>query len=452
MDDGTTTQNRPAPRRIISSKTWDGYGYTSVADCLRLWDPRQVTASFRTGRAAGVSASNSLEDSVDNVGSYADLFHNLRSDLHHQSSGADTGHEFDTVMQLVSVGSANAHLEGRDGSQSWRYDGPVMPDLGQSGFPGPFYHGSLYGDTPDVDTSFYGPKAIKLTTPTNPVENLAVSLAELKSEGFPPSLDLDHWKSTTASARTVADKHLETQFGWLPLISDVHKTFYAIKNASRLLDQFQRDAGNSIRRRLTFPTTVTEESYPDGYSTCWAENVSPSGFASMWLGRATGGVLKETRRTQNTVTFSGAFTYFLQKDNHVLNRLKEYEQMVNHLLGTRLDAETLWNLAPWSWLSDWKANIGDNIANASKLSEDGLVLRYGYLMSETISDHTLSLHGPIPDGVGSCGPISLTFSTVRKQRVRATPYGFGLDPNGFNVRQWSILGALGITKAPGKLW
>lgn len=126
--------------------------------------------------------------------------------------------------------------------------------------------------------------------------------------------------------------------------------------------------------------------------------------------------------------------------------------MVNHLLGTRLDAETLWNLAPWSWLSDWKANIGDNIANASKLSEDGLVLRYGYLMSETISDHTLSLHGPIPDGVGSCGPISLTFSTVRKQRVRATPYGFGLDPNGFNVRQWSILGALGITKAPGKLW
>lgn len=451
MADGFITQDRPAPRKIISSKTWDGFGYTSVADCLRLWNPRQVTTSYRTSGPLGVDSSDSLEDVVDQSVDYKSKFHALKSQQRNDTSGADTGHDFNTLKQSIEVGSSAAHLEGVDGGRKWRYDGPVIPDLGFT-FPGTFYHGSLFGGAPDVDVNVYGPTAIKLTAPTNPIEALAVGLAELKSEGFPPSVNLDHWKKMTASARTAGEAHLEIQFGWLPLMSDIQKTFYAIKNASRLLDQFQRDSGGTIRRRMTFPTTVTETTYDDMYTTAWAENVSPSGFASMWQGRSTGGVLTEHLRTQNTVSFSGAFTYFLQRDNSTLNKLKAYEQKINHLLGTRVTPETLWNLAPWSWLSDWKLNIGDNISNAVRLSEDGLVLKYGYLMSETITDHTLLLRGPVPAMGGSCGPISITFTTVRKERVRATPYGFAINPNSFNVRQWGILGALGLTKAPNKLW
>jgi hypothetical protein len=46
--------------------------------------------------------------------------------------------------------------------------------------------------------------------------------------------------------------------------------------------------------------------------------------------------------------------------------------------------------------------------------------------------------------------VSVSFQTKVKKRLRATPYGFGLDPNwsDFTDRQLSILGALGITRAP----
>lgn len=450
---GFITTDRPSPssKKKVSSKTWDGFGYTSVADCLRFYDPRQVTTSYRTGRPYGVSSSDSLEDVVDASGSYQDMFHALKQDLRDSPPlGSDTGHEFNTLDQRVTLSHSNEHLEGIDGGRKWRYDGPISPDVGH--LVPALYTGSLFGGAPDVNQSVYGPTAIKLTAPTNPIEALAVGLAELKSEGFPPSVNLDHWKSRTASARHAGEAHLEVQFGWLPLMSDIQKTFYAIKHASQLLDQLQRDSGGTIRRRMTFPTTVSEQfntlspSHP-----IWVENVAPSALASMMVGRATAGILTESIRSQNTVSFSGAFTYYLQRDNSTLNKLKGYEQKINHLLGTRVTPETLWNLAPWSWLSDWKINIGDNISNAVRLSEDGLVLRYGYLMSETITDHTLSLSGPVST-TGVSGPYSITFSTIRKERVRATPYGFAINPTSFNVRQWGILGALGLTKAPEKLW
>jgi len=33
-----------------------------------------------------------------------------------------------------------------------------------------------------------------------------------------------------------------------------------------------------------------------------------------------------------------------------------------------------------------------------------------------------------------------------KKRVKATPYGFGLDTDAFTPRQWAILGSLGISR------
>lgn len=160
--------------------------------------------------------------------------------------------------------------------------------------------------------------------------------------------------------------------------------------------------------------------------------------------------MSEELRTQRTIRFSGAYTYHLQSDNNHLNKLKAYEQRFNHLIGTRLTPSTLWELAPWSWLADWKFNVGDNIANAVALQNDGLVLRYGYLMVTTIQDHTFTLTGPKFKN-GTQGPYRITFTQVSKQRYRATPYGFGLNPASFDLRKWSILGSLGLTLAPGKL-
>jgi len=41
--------------------------------------------------------------------------------------------------------------------------------------------------------------------------------------------------------------------------------------------------------------------------------------------------------------------------------------------------------------------------------------------------------------------------TSVKQRSVATPFGFGLDPGAFSPKQWSIIAALGFSKAPRSL-
>lgn len=118
----------------------------------------------------------------------------------------------------------------------------------------------------------------------------------------------------------------------------------------------------------------------------------------------------------------------------------------NKLLGTRLTPEVLWNLAPWSWAADWITNTGDVLHNISMFAQDGLVLRYGYVMEETIIERTWTLHG-----VGfksSPGPynFSSTLREIHKVRRKATPFGFGVSEEAFTPRQYSILAALGMSR------
>jgi hypothetical protein len=84
------------------------------------------------------------------------------------------------------------------------------------------------------------------------------------------------------------------------------------------------------------------------------------------------------------------------------------------------------------------------------LSNDSLVLRWGYIMCHYTCRDTYLLDGVAVKG-STGGPRSQTFVTDVKTRYRATPYGFGLDIASFSPRQWAILGALGISRAQGML-
>jgi hypothetical protein len=138
-------------------------------------------------------------------------------------------------------------------------------------------------------------------------------------------------------------------------------------------------------------------------------------------------------------------------ENSFSAKLESYEQKAN-ILGTRLTPEVLWELAPWSWLFDWQANVGDILSNLSLLSADGLVMRYGYLMCHTLAynRYVIPAGARFTPGVET-GPIFTVLGRETKERVRATPYGFGLNPDSFSIRQWAILGALGLTKTPRAL-
>jgi hypothetical protein len=112
-----------------------------------------------------------------------------------------------------------------------------------------------------------------------------------------------------------------------------------------------------------------------------------------------------------------------------------------------LDPNVLWRLAPWSWLVDWFVNAGDVISNLTDMAIDGLVLQYGYMMEHTIICDELRLVGPRFKS-GALVDTTLCLVTETKQRVKATPYGFGLSWSSFSPTQLAILAALGITHAP----
>jgi len=131
-----------------------------------------------------------------------------------------------------------------------------------------------------------------------------------------------------------------------------------------------------------------------------------------------------------------------------------FVEKANHLLGLELTPAVLWELAPWSWLIDWKLHIGRLLAVHQEFSTNSLVLRYGYLMVETTWENILSMSSYDLNLNGSWTPtpsITANYVTQRKERFRATPYGFGIDTASFSDMQWSILAALGMTRSPKKL-
>jgi len=122
-------------------------------------------------------------------------------------------------------------------------------------------------------------------------------------------------------------------------------------------------------------------------------------------------------------------------------------------LGTRLDPEVLWNLAPWTWMVDWVANFGDIVGNLSAIVADHLVMQYGYIMHEVIVTKEIYF----PRGLYSRNtypyissfdekPWNVTLTYHSKTRTGASPFGFGLSPESFTTQQWAILGALGISR------
>jgi len=308
---------------------------------------------------------------------------------------------------------------------------------------------STFRPLPSFDSSYYGTTAINATRPTNPVADLAVNLAEFKSEGARLNVHTDYG-SIRKSADNIGDDWLNSQFGWLPLAGAIRDTAKAVRNSSEIVAQLQRDAGKLVHRRYSFPLEVLENTvYVPKTGKLNLPVTDAQCYQIFSGGVRTGSMLQEVQ-TSRSVRFSGAYTYHLNVGDDLLSRLDRYEQYSNKLLGTRLTPEVAWNLMPWSWLADWHWDIGKIISNATALGDDSLVLVYGYLTEWTTVRHRVTITGPSLIS-GRKGPFTTQFTTLRKQRVQASPYGFSTTPGSFTARQWSILGALGLTKAPNAL-
>jgi len=335
----------------------------------------------------------------------------------------------------------DVNLDVLEGSYRYQYRGPWVAkdaNVGSTSLLYPAVPGNLF------DLSILrGTTAIARTIPTNPVAGAAQFLGELR-EGLPR---LPGQAIRRKGPIGIADEYLNVEFGLKPFASDLRKFGAAARSAGKQIEQLKRDSGRLIRRSYAFPverTTTTTVESSNAYGAPGFRLIGPNCY--------TGGPGKLTKTREETYEFwfSGAYTYVYPEGDTAFGRMRQAESRLNRLFGTRVSPELFWELTPWSWAADWVSNAGDVFHNMTALSNDSLVLRWGYIMCHYTCRDTYLL-----DGVGlkgnTAGPRSQSFVTDVKMRTRATPYGFGLDIGKFTTRQWAILGALGLSRAQGML-
>lgn len=302
--------------------------------------------------------------------------------------------------------------------------------------------------TSDSQLDAVGSLLMSKALPTNPLSGMGQFLGELRKDGLPSLPTIKAWKNKAAYFKRLgksgSDEYLNVQFGWMPFIKDIVDFCSVVKNASKHIQQYQKDSGRPIRRRRSLPaqqnitTTVLSKN-------AYGIPAGPIGVYS------SSGTLTKTVNVTTEQWASFCFTYFLPVDDGTaISKFRRYEALASKLFGLRLTPDLLWKLAPWSWAVDWVTNAGAIIRNWSAFQNDGLVLRYGYVMERKTSVTQYTLEG-VRFKSGRTLNISQAITSETKSRRRATPYGFGLNPQSFSAFQWSIIAALGISKAPRSL-
>lgn len=430
----------------------------------------QTTTSYRSGLEIPA------EEADDPAGatSQADFINRLANEHQRTKGGHDNGHEFDTETREAFYSHPYVDTNPSDIPGRGRYVGPLVPKPTT---------GDLDDNWPSTDASsysdVYGTRFIKETTPSNPLVDLSVTLGELLHKGVPnlrPSRKIDtpsiidrspirnsngviigYRKSpVTRSKRNATSELLEVpgryvgyQFGVSPLGSDIGKSAYALVEAKRLVEELGSQNGKTTRRRRTLPEIKYENTVSAPLDLASNGLYFRTAFSPNLPLSRTGAV---SLTVTNKWSFSGAYSWYLPTGEDLWSRVTRRNAQAHRLFGIDVNPSSVYNLLPWSWLVDWVVDLGDVVQNINELSNDNMVLRYGYVMCHTVAERTYTYPSVTYRGSGaSSGPISVTLRSERKQRWRATPYGFGLNPDTFSERQWSILAALGISWGSDKL-
>lgn len=309
-------------------------------------------------------------------------------------------------------------------------------------------------ESTDAQLDMLGATAIARCRPTRSKADVGVALGELVREGI-PKLAVSRWHDRARNLRTgrdisvegaVADNYLAVQFGLAPLGQEIGTFAYQVIQADKLLSQYERDAGKVVRRRFAFPTK-TEITYDTigASESPWIGSPQAGSLNPVLTPSERGEVIRTREFTQKR-WFSGAFTYYLPPWYDARSEMSRKALLAKEILGVDLDLETIWNLTPWSWAVDWFSNAGDVISNINSMLEDGLIMRYGYMMEHSIvKDTYIRKHPNVFLGSGGFDS-SVTLVTETKIRRRANPFGFGLTWDGLSLFQKSILASLGISR------
>lgn len=376
---------------------------------------------------------------------YGSHYHNREQtwDELHPGPPYKKGGPFDTIKystdQYVIKGNCTA-IYGMK-----KYTGGFLPNI----FPSSYLDYSNPADAKAADwggdLADKGAKAWNRFRPTRSDAEMGVFLGEIRevprmlkttAKGF-----RDVWKSMGGSVsgfgpKSVANHWLNTQFGWFPFLADLQAFHKATVNLDARMKQLRKDNNQWIKRGGTLERTTDVEVVVEDLVTGHTPTLSTTLYSQTPYGTR-----RVIRDYVQRIWFEGRFKYWIPS----LGKSPWNVRELAHIYGFMPSPALVWNLTPWSWLIDWCSDAGDAIANLSSIAFDNLCAKYAYLMCSTAQRCILTASSFLQPPAGTV-TTSWFAELERKQRLEASPFGFGLDGFDFTTRQWSILSALGITR------
>lgn len=411
----------------------------------------QQTYSYRTGRlveqleASGVGhKEKSGEEMRDELRRTGDVYlPQITPNPQSWGGPHDKGHEFWTTtkrdLSLYPVHRVHS-------SDGWVYEGPLSAVPSRQGIFWPEPRTMSEGQLRSV-----GNRLHRSALPTRPDANLAILVAET-AQRIPSLPGLVILRERNRQA--IGKEYLNYEFGIRPMIADILKAAKAVLDFNTNLERFKEHADKPLHRRRKVPTTRETEVVFSSEDTFLRPSAGRFHTGQDWnwkLWPSGVGVTAVDEFVTDT-WFSGSFTYYIHDSSNFLGRMAYYGQAAEKLLGTGLSVPVFWELTPWSWLIDWFLDVGSFLRIAESNANDGLVMRYGYLMTTTsVTRHIVTTRAT--DSLGNIiPPLTHEFLSYRKERRRGNPYGFGLGWEfEMTPKRWAILAALGLTKSDTKL-
>jgi hypothetical protein len=212
-----------------------------------------------------------------------------------------------------------------------------------------FPHGTVAGL---LSNEAYAAQAVARTNPSRPYVDIPVSLAELgdvtrlihdNGRGIIfKANEMNRLSRGSRHARNVARMNLTNQFGIQPLVGDLARLSRFGEALERRVAEIERLAGPKGLRRTV--------SFGGGSSYARANKDFQSNLASVFS-------VPCDRITTQTVT-----AHVRWRANPSFGALRRPGiarfLAIRSLLGLTVDASTLWEAMPWSWLFDWSASVG----------------------------------------------------------------------------------------------
>jgi len=418
-----------------------------------LWIPQGSVSllNTKTGSSSPVATTPKSSGPAGTQKTVSESHHFDRKHGHY-----DGGGPFYTALEQYSGNYPNVRLEVPSGvgGSNFVYSGPLI-----IGFPSTKEYTEHLGgafskfrseDTSDLDPD--GATAISLCSPVNPVSGLATGVSESYREGLPSLPGISSWRHRTDVARSAAGEYLNAEFGWLPLVSEINDVVNAARFHRDILNQYHRDEGRNVRREFSFPVSRSSQEWTQSsLQPDLKDNGSEGRFRSASvLGRWRRTVIRQriTRRW-----FSGAFTYGTPSSTDSWRRALGFGSDADKLFGIALSPDIVWELTPWSWAADWFSNAGDVINNITNFELAGQIMRYGYMMEESIDRVTTTYtleKLPTANIPGNTAALknsvpSTEREVITKVRRPANPFGFGLTSADLSPTQLLIAAAVGIT-------